>query len=65
MQQLPEADYQDIDKWLGIKNLLLTEAGNLRSANGVNKKLGFPAEAKIEKHSQRLVKFEFFLVLCI
>lgn len=58
MQQLPEADYQDIDKWLGIKNLLLTDAGNLRSANGVNKKLGFPAEAKIEKQKLQAVLAE-------
>jgi len=41
-----EPDAAWLDQWKAVRHLLLTAAGGLRSARGVNKKLGFPPKCE-------------------
>jgi len=41
-----EPDAAWLDQWKAVRHLLLTGAGALRSARGVNKKLGFPPKCE-------------------
>ncbi|OZI59163.1 UvrD-helicase domain-containing protein [Bordetella genomosp. 4] len=39
-------DAECLDQWKAVRHLLLTSTGGLRSARGVNKKLGFPPKCE-------------------
>jgi len=43
LPKIKDLSSKDIDHWKNICSLLLTNQGTLRSPNGVNKNIGFPA----------------------
>jgi len=46
---LPEASRNDLAKWCGIAEMVLTKNGTARKKGGINVKMGFPPEKKQEK----------------
>ncbi|MCK4738735.1 MAG: UvrD-helicase domain-containing protein [Deltaproteobacteria bacterium] len=57
---LPEATSQDLKKWQGLGELLLTKGGELRKSGGVTKSIGFPA-FKTKEAIQRKDTFKAIL----